>query len=211
MSKRLGVRICRYSGCPYNHKVDISTDNYKLNGAKSYYHLECWQKKCEEDSAKERYNDEQRKARDEKKNLKDLQEKKRRSQKKETIEKSEKTKADLLYIRNNWGIHISKTVPYGQLMKCLNDLIARGISSDYLVFTFDYVVKHKLNLNYPAGFQYFLDRKEIKEAYNKSKLPKYQNSMFSINDKEFKEPQDIIPRIITENQKGFGKIFKKKG
>lgn len=90
--------------------------------------------------------------------------------------KDEKTKTDLQYIKNGWVTHISKTVIYSQLFQCLNELIARGISSDYLVFVFDYIVSHKLNLRHPKGFKYFVDKDEIKVAYKKQQSQKISST-----------------------------------
>lgn len=86
--------------------------------------------------------------------------------------KDEATKADLQLIKNLWFEHINKTVVYSQLFRVLNDLIARGIESDYLVFVMNYIIEHKMNLNYPAGFKYFVDKKEIKDAYQKHLVAK---------------------------------------
>ena len=80
--------------------------------------------------------------------------------------KDEKTKQDLQYIKTQWGLHINKTVVYSQLFHCLNDLLVRGVSSGYMVFVLDYVIKNKLNLRYPQGFKYFVDREDIKDAYD---------------------------------------------
>lgn len=93
--------------------------------------------------------------------------------------KDEKTKADLQYIKNGWITHISKTVIYSQLFQCLNELVARGISSDYLVFVFDYIVSHKLNLRHPKGFKYFVDKDEIKVAYKKQQSQKISSTKLS--------------------------------
>lgn len=90
--------------------------------------------------------------------------------------KDKKTKDDLQYIKNGWLKHISKTVIYSQLFQCLNELIARGISSDYLVFVFDYIVSHKLNLRHPKGFKYFVDKDEIKVAYKKQQSQKISST-----------------------------------
>lgn len=87
--------------------------------------------------------------------------------KKKSEWKDDKTRADLQYIKNGWVLHISKTVIYSQLFQCLNELLSRGISSNYLVFVFDYVVEHKLNLRHPNGFKYFVDKDVIKTAYKK--------------------------------------------
>lgn len=86
--------------------------------------------------------------------------------------KDEQTKKDLQYIKNQWVLHISQTVVYSQLFRCLNEFIARGIPSDYLVFVFDYIVENKLNLRFPQGFKYYLDKPEIKEAYQKRQYAK---------------------------------------
>lgn len=90
--------------------------------------------------------------------------------------KDENTKKDLQYIKEGWLKHISKTVIYSQLFQCLNELIARGISSNYLVFVFDYVVSHKLNLRHPKGFKYFVDKDEIKIAYKKQQSQKISST-----------------------------------
>ena len=42
----------------------------------------------------------------------------------------------------------------------------QGYSADYLVFAFDYIVEHHLNLNYPHGFKYFVAKSEIQKAYS---------------------------------------------
>ena len=72
--------------------------------------------------------------------------------------KDEQTKKDLQYIKNQWILHINQTVVYSQLFQCLNDFISRGVSSEYLVFVLDYVIKNKMNLKYPLGFKYYVDK-----------------------------------------------------
>lgn len=93
--------------------------------------------------------------------------------------KDENTKKDLQYIKEGWLKHISKTVIYSQLFQCLNELIAHGISSNYLVFVFDYVVSHKLNLRHPNGFKYFVDKNEIKVAYKRQQSQKISSTKLS--------------------------------
>lgn len=72
--------------------------------------------------------------------------------------------------RDLWVKNINDTVVYSQLFKMLNELLNRGIELEYLIFVLKYCISHKLNLNYPAGFPYFVDKKEIKDAYAKKKL-----------------------------------------
>lgn len=86
--------------------------------------------------------------------------------------KDEETKKDLQYIKNKWVECISDTVVYSQLFRVLNEYVARGIPSKYLVFVLDYVVEHKMNLRFPNGFKYYIDKDEIKEAYQKHLLAK---------------------------------------
>lgn len=125
--------------------------------------------------------------------------------------KDEKTKADLQYIKNQWVLHIDKTVIFSQLLQILNDFIARGVSSDYLVFVFDYVVKHKMKLNYPNGFKYYVGNPEIKAAYKKSKLKKVDQSKFSVGESNFNATQTPKPSpLISKQPQGFGSILQQR-
>ena len=123
--------------------------------------------------------------------------------------KDETTKADLQLIKNLWLKHISKTVVYSQLFKMLNDFIARGIESDYLVFVMNYVIEHKMNLNYPAGFKYYVDKKEIRDAYTKKKLSAtgYSKDSFVAVEKK-----DTAPKFsVNQKPNGFQSIIKNNG
>lgn len=119
--------------------------------------------------------------------------------------KNDEVKKDLQFIKTLWYEHISKTVVYSDLFRVLNNLIERGVDSKYLVFVMEYIVAHKLNLNYPAGFRYFVDKKEIKEAYAKKNLlrstnEKRQTPIAPTNDNE--------PNFsFTTKKKGFQNIF----
>lgn len=118
--------------------------------------------------------------------------------------KDEKTKADLQYIKNQWELNISKTVVYSQLFHCLNDFISRGIPSDYLVFVLNYIIKNKLNLRYPAGLKYYVDKQEIKDAYEKSKSKK----IVSNADFHIEQDSNNSPKFTVNNKpSGFNSIF----
>lgn len=122
--------------------------------------------------------------------------------------KDEQTKKDLQYIKNQWVLNINQTVVYSQLFHCLNDLIARGVSSEYLVFVLDYVIKNKMNLRHPQGFKYYVDRQEIKDAYQKHLIAKSgagNKSNFVVKDDSLNAPKFSI----NNKPKGFGSIIKK--
>lgn len=124
--------------------------------------------------------------------------------KKAESEKDEKVKNDLQLIKNLWLTNISNTVVFSQLFSCLNQLLAQGIESDYLVFTMEYCVSHKMNLRHPFGFKYFVDRQEIKDAYKKKQLAlaKINQSTFSAAD------TDDSPKFtINQKPSGFGRIL----
>lgn len=111
--------------------------------------------------------------------------------------KDEQTKKDLQYIKNQWVLHINKTVVYSQLFHCLNDFIARGVSSEYLVFVLDYVIKNKMNLRHPQGFKYYVDRQEIKDAYQKHLIAKSgagNKSNFVVTDDSSTAPKFSVSR-----------------
>lgn len=123
--------------------------------------------------------------------------------------KDEKTRLDLQYIKDQWALRINRNVVFSQLMRILNEFVARGISSDYLVFVFDYVIKHKMKLNYPNGFKYYVDNQEIKTAYKKSKLKKIDNSKFVVEQSSFDNLQKAKPPPITlRKPQGFGSILR---
>lgn len=122
--------------------------------------------------------------------------------------KDENTKKDLQLIRTLWVDNISNTVVYSQLFHMLNELLKRGIDSDYLVFVMQYCIEHKLNLNYPNGFPYFVDKKEIKDAYAKKKNAANRcdiNSFVAI------EKEDNSPKFsVNRKPSGFQSILRSK-
>jgi len=120
--------------------------------------------------------------------------------------KDEQTKKDLQYIKNQWVLNINQTVVYSQLFHCLNDLIARGVSSEYLVFVLDYVIKNKMNLRHPQGFKYYVDRQEIKDAYQKHLIAKSganNKSNFVVTDDSSTAPKFSV----AQKPQGFKSIL----
>lgn len=125
--------------------------------------------------------------------------------------KDKQTRADLQYIKEQWALQIDENVVFSQLMRILNEFVARGISSDYLVFAFDYVIKHKMKLNYPNGFKYYVEKPEIKAAYRKSKFEKVDQSKFTVEASIFDAPQKTKPSpLISKRPQGFGSILRQK-
>ena len=122
--------------------------------------------------------------------------------------KDEKTKRDLQTIKELWITHINNTVVYSALFRVLNELLQRGIDSDYLLFVMQYCIMKKLNLNYPNGFKYFVDKKEIKDAYAKKQLKDngYNKESFIVVE------DDKAPSFTAKlsKPKGFDSILKKK-
>lgn len=122
--------------------------------------------------------------------------------------KDKQTRKDLQEFRDIWHQRISTTVNYAQLMKILNEYIANGVSSDYLLFAFKYVLDNGMNLNYPYGFKYYVDRADIKNAYNKHLAKK------KIKEQEKNPPKtdipDNAPKFKVQNKsKGFQTILGK--
>lgn len=115
-------------------------------------------------------------------------------------------KQDLQLFRSLWVQEISETVVYSQLNKMLSQLISKGISSDYILFTLQYVIDNKKSLNYPSGFRYYLDYPQVKEAYEKTKVRKVVEKA----DFTAKETEDAAPKFSIERKpKGFQNILKK--
>ena len=125
---------------------------------------------------------------------------------KEEKEKQTIINADIACILDIWQKHISNTVNYGYLRKILNEYLERGISSDYMVFTMQYVVSHKLPLRYPPGLRYILDRQEIKDAYQKQQASKIVKQQKEVKQRKTNAPQFALNR---EKNDGFGTILNK--
>jgi len=87
-------------------------------------------------------------------------------------QRSKEEKADIALFLDLWNKHISNTVNYGMLRKIINEYLMRGVSSEYLLFVLQYVIANRCTLNYPNGFKYYVDRKEIKSAFEKQQLQK---------------------------------------
>lgn len=80
--------------------------------------------------------------------------------------RDEQSKKDLAEFRRLWCERINNTVRWGALNGMIGEYLKRGVSSDQLLFTLKYVIKHKCKLTYPAGFRYYMDNAEIKKAYS---------------------------------------------
>ena len=160
-------------------------DDYVKQGT-MYYHTDCYQQKID----------------------KERDEEKRKIEKRLNQRQTQKQKDDLSYIIDLWNKHISNTVVYSRLRKELNQLVARGIPSEQLVFTMEYIIKHRLNLNYPAGFKYFVDKKEIKDAYNYNKMRSKANKNIALTQQN--QQNDTSPTFtFKKKQDGFQNILKK--
>lgn len=107
--------------------------------------------------------------------------------------KAKQTNEDLAEFRELWRTRISDTVLWGALNKMIGEYLKRGISSDQMLFTLKYVIKHHYRINHPAGFRYYMDRSEIKKAYDTYKKSKAQASTIAVTDEEkpvkFKVPK----------------------
>lgn len=125
--------------------------------------------------------------------------------KKKSDWKDQKTKEDIRSIIDLWNEHISNTVNFGYLTKILNEYIARGVSSEYLLFVLRYVIDHKMKLNYPPGFRYYVDKQIIKEAYNKQKT----REMLKKQSFDNIQKQDDSPKFsIKQKNNGFQSILR---
>ena len=125
--------------------------------------------------------------------------------KQEEEEKKRKETVDMAAIRDMWVKNINPTVIFSDLNRVMYGLLSRGVSSDYLVFVMQYVVKNNCKLNYPSGFRYYVDRQEIKTEYEK-KMRKH----FAMNQFKANEPQNIEakqPFPVPRKPGGFEKIL----
>ena len=111
---------------------------------------------------------------------------------------------DLQLFREIWKKRVSNTVVIAQLNRILNYLLDKGFSSDYLLFILNYVLDRpeEYTLNYPPGIKYYLNRPEIKAAYEAEQLAKSKPARRSKKTKT--EPPKFTVKKKTE---GFSSIF----
>ena len=114
--------------------------------------------------------------------------------------------ADIQLIKNLWISNISNTVVIPDLYRVLRELIDRGVSTDYLVFVMNYVIKNHCKLNYPSGFRYYVDKKYIKDDYERSKARKYAPASAFIVDEPYINAE--LPNLYKPpKRKGLGDIL----
>lgn len=124
---------------------------------------------------------------------------------------------DMALINDLWTKNISTAVNYAELRKIVNSYLNRGVEMDYIIFCLQYVIAKRMTLNYPAGFQYYLDKKEIKEAYEKKQTQKKFDEIRQKQKERTGQDQPSIPvgsqnapsfAIRKQKEEGFGSILK---
>ena len=115
-----------------------------------------------------------------------------------------KEKTDLQLFRSLWSENISPTVVFSDLNRILKQLLSiNGVSVDYLLFVLQYVIDNHCNLRYPAGFKYYVDNQNIKDAYEKKNRKIVSPSNFVA-----KENKDDSPKFsINRKPSGFNSIL----
>lgn len=114
-------------------------------------------------------------------------------------------KEDINKIKELWIENISDTVVFSNLIQVINTIIfKKHVSSEFLVFAMEYVIKNKIPLRYPNGLYYIIDNDKIKNSWNKKKNRQIlKENQFYTGVKDEREPQFVI---INKNH-GFGSIF----
>lgn len=223
MARNADIKTCRYSACTHpNRKINLTTDDYVVIG-KSYYHRICLEEKevkiAEEKEAKERFKPccykkcRHKSVIIDKKCEDYMQEGSKHYHSdcwrdlKTEEEKEKAIKADIQTLKDMWIANISSTVPLAHLYRELNAMIReQGIDSKYVVFTLEYCIKNKMNLRYPGGLKYYVDRQDIKDAYAKVEArKKIGNAKFTVDDSidEFDTPKFSV----NKRPSGFGSIL----
>lgn len=112
--------------------------------------------------------------------------------------------ADLSLFRTMWFESINNETKYSDINFAINRLLkTKGITSNYLLFVLQYVIDNHYKLTYPAGFKYYVERKEIRDAYRRRNCPKIRPEDFSIKEDETDAPTFSIPKKVE----GFGSIL----
>lgn len=88
---------------------------------------------------------------------------------------------------------INPNSPFPQIQRTITDIIHnKGISAEFLLFGLQYYINNKIPLNYPPGLYYVVANKDVKKAFNKSKLK---------NDYKFEVTGDVGTEFKYEPHK----------
>jgi len=103
-----------------------------------------------------------------------------------------------------WQKYIDTNVIVSDLEHNVLNITRSGVQIDYVIYCLLYVIKHKMNLKYPAGLKYYINRYEIKRAFSLSKINRVEIYDFNIGG-EAKSPKfNYKPQEV-----GFLKILEK--
>lgn len=126
--------------------------------------------------------------------------------KKRGAEKTEKERQLYSNFVDLWHDRIDVNVDYARLADEYNRLLKKKEDPEYLFFALEYCINNRLNLHYPAGFHYFSERQDIRDAYARKKIAEMKKSAQPpIPVKE--EPKFTVKPIKPV---GFGSIFGKR-
>ena len=116
-----------------------------------------------------------------------------------------KEKCDLQLFRDLWKKNISNTVVITQLNSILNELLSCGVSSEYLLFVLQYVIRNHKQLRYPNGFRYYVDNQSIKDEYDKTNRTVIKQDQFVADTSKDNSPMFSI----RKKEYGFQSVLKK--
>ena len=115
--------------------------------------------------------------------------------------------SDINYIKKIWINHIDSNVSFSCLGLEINKLLKQGVTSDYLVFTINYVINHKMNLHYPGGLKYFINKNEIKSAYTKKEIREKRKEKKSEIQSQSKDDSPMYAVQPKRRPRGFANIL----
>lgn len=114
-----------------------------------------------------------------------------------------KTKEEIKQIIDLFSTHINPNPVYSQLQSVIKNIVfTKKVSSEFLLFGLQYYIDHKMPLNYPQGLYYVIQRKEVIDAYNKSKAKTIKKTT------EITEDNETAFIHVPHKNKGFADIIK---
>lgn len=116
-------------------------------------------------------------------------------------------KMDFQSIQKVWKSGIDENVNSRQLQRVASGLIKNGYSATRILFTLEFCILNKKNLNYPPGLRYFMEDSDIVKAWDK-KLARQRIGELDFKKIKFAHPTTIIQPPRKEPM-GFERILKK--
>lgn len=116
-------------------------------------------------------------------------------------------KEDMQCIYNTWKDRINPESPMSQIRMILSNYVHKvNYAPEYVLFVINYVADHGLRLQHPPGLKYYLEKPQIKEAFEAQKYKICHEEDFEVEIPEY----EIVENAQKPKRLSFEEIIRRK-